>query len=38
VSCHARTADLLEDRDEHEDADLKKKTRGGKRVIRVQQD
>ena len=33
MSCHARTADLLEDRDEHEDADLKKKTRGGKRMI-----
>ena len=33
MSFHARTAGLLEDRDGHEDADLKKKTRGGTRVI-----
>jgi len=29
VSCHARTADPVKDRDEHEDAELKEKTRGG---------
>jgi hypothetical protein len=33
VSGHARTAEPLENRDEHENAALKKKTRGGKRVI-----
>ena len=33
MSCHARTTEPPEDRDKHEDAELKKKTRGGKRMI-----
>jgi len=38
VSCHARIADQLDDRGEHEDAEQSKKTRGGERVIGVSQD
>jgi hypothetical protein len=38
VSYHARTPDPLEDRDEHEDAEQRKKIRGGERMIWLQQD